>query len=40
MNEDQQARAQLLLVLAEANATNNLPLLRETAQLLLTLLLP
>jgi hypothetical protein len=38
--EAQQARAELLLILAEANATNNMPLLCETALLLLTLCQP
>jgi len=40
MSETQQARAELLVILAQANATNNLPLLRETTQLLLTLCQP
>ena len=37
MTENQQARQELLVILAQANATNNLPLLRETTQLLLSL---
>lgn len=40
MSEVQQARQELLVVLAQANATNNLPLLRETTRLLLTLCQP
>ena len=40
MTETQQARQELLVILAQANATNNLPMLCETTQLLLTLCQP
>jgi hypothetical protein len=40
MTEAQQARAELLAILATANATNNQQLLQESAQLLLTLCQP